>query len=321
MTLRRDACDNLRPPDGGFNGLMAPGGMQTHAKRYPGGRPFLGLAMALGLHALVLTLAFTQLFTLTGKPDRPSREPKDTVLYLRPPEPQTVTPEPEPPALKAQAAAVPPPSVPVPEIRPAVEPAVPRPPASMAAPPAPTAEEWAFAGKYTLKNSKGYRHTWGQQVRSMMGTAVEGPDQGVVRFRVEIAPDGTLARLDTLWSTSPVAERLARLAINGMPQWPPTPTGKPLVFEKTIAFTPYSADGPPLYGDDCLPEPPAFGNPFVWDGKSERPQPQGKPIEKPDPQAMEDCLRQLPRDSIEAESARDQRLMDQWGWTSGKPGR
>ena len=60
--------------------------------------------------------------------------------------------------------------------------------ASLAAPSAPTSEEWAFASKYTLKNSKGYRHSFGQQVRSMMGTAVEGPDQGQVRFRIEIAP-------------------------------------------------------------------------------------------------------------------------------------
>jgi hypothetical protein len=37
-----------------------------------------------------------------------------------------------------------------------------------------------------------------------------------------------LARLDTLWSTSAVAERLARQAIASMPQWPPTPTGKTL---------------------------------------------------------------------------------------------
>ena len=55
-------------------------------------------------------------------------------------------------------------------------------PASMDAPSAPTAEEWSFASKYTLKNSKGYRHSFGQQVRSMMGTAIEGPDQGQVRF-------------------------------------------------------------------------------------------------------------------------------------------
>jgi hypothetical protein len=147
-----------------------------------------------------------------------------------------------------------------------VVPVTPREPASMAAPPAPTAAEWAFASTYKLKNSKGYRYTWGQQVRSMMGTAVEGPDQGMVRFRVEIAPDGSLTRLETLWSTSPVAERLARQAIGNMPRWPSTPTGKPLIFEKTISFSPFASDGPPLYKDDCLPDPPVFSNPFAWDG-------------------------------------------------------
>ena len=35
--------------------------------------------------------------------------------------------------------------------------------------------------------------------------------------------------------------------------------------------------------------------------------------------ALADCLRQLPQDSVEAESASDQRLMDQWG--SSKTGR
>ena len=37
--------------------------------------------------------------------------------------------------------------------------------------------------------------------------------------------------------------------------------------------------------------------------------------EKLDPQAMEECLRQLPKDSIEAEAARDQRAMERWGWS------
>ena len=44
-----------------------------------------------------------------------------------------------------------------------------RTPAFREAPPAPTSEEWALAATYSLKNSKRYRHTWGQQVRSMMG--------------------------------------------------------------------------------------------------------------------------------------------------------
>lgn len=207
----------------------------------------------------------------------------------------------------------------------AAEPAPPKPPAppaSMAAPPPPTAEEWAFASRYTLKNSKAYRHSWGQQVRSMMGTALEGPDQGMVRFRVEIAPDGRLLRLDTLWSTSPVAEQLAREAIARLPGWPATPTGQALVFEKTIAFTPYAVDGPPVYKDDCLPDPPVFRNAFAWDGQS----PPGRaaalpPAAPPDPQALADCLKQLPQDSIEAVTAQDKRLMEQWGWGESKPGR
>ena len=193
-------------------------------------------------------------------------------------------------------------------------------PATLSAPSAPTAEEWAFAAQYTNKNSKGYRHSWGQQVRSMMGTAVEGPDQGEVRFRIEIAPNGTLAQLDTLWSTSALAEKLARQAIQNMPPLPPTPTGKPLIFEKTISFSPFASDGAPSYKDDCLPDTPSFKNPFAWDGKSEQTKTHSEPPQpKLDAKAMEECLRQLPKDSIEAEMARDQRVMDQWG--SSKTGR
>ena len=193
-------------------------------------------------------------------------------------------------------------------------------PATLSAPSAPTAEEWAFAAQYTNKNSKGYRHSWGQQVRSMMGTAVEGPDQGEVRFRIEIAPNGTLAQLDTLWSTSTLAEKLARQAIQNMPPLPPTPTGKPLIFEKTISFSPFASDGAPSYKDDCLPDTPSFKNPFAWNGKSEQTKIHSEPPQpKLDAKAMEACLRQLPKDSIEAEMARDQRVMDQWG--SSKTGR
>jgi hypothetical protein len=275
-------------------------------------RPVVGLASSLALHAVVFALAFTHRGAITEKTVPRAREPQVTVLYLRPPEPEKSAPEPEPTAAMARPPAAPLPALPVPEVARGVEPVTPREAASMAAPPAPTAEEWAFASTYKLKNSKGYRYTWGQQVRSMMGTAVEGPDQGLVRFRIEIAPDGRLTRLETLWSTSPVAERLARQAIGSMPQWPPTPTGQPLIFEKTISFSPFATDDPPLYQDDCLPDPPVFSNPFVWDGQSARVQVQAQPIEKPDPQALEDCLKQLPQDSIEAESARDRRLLEQW---------
>jgi TonB family protein len=121
---------------------------------------------------------------------------------------------------------------------------------------------------YTLKNSKRYRYNWGQMVRSMMGTAVEGVRQGLVRFRIEIAPNGELTRVEVLWSTSEIAEKLALQAIRSLPPLPPTPTGKPLVFEKTIAFMPFETGWPPIYKYDCLPDPPSFQNSFAWNGSS-----------------------------------------------------
>jgi hypothetical protein len=186
-------------------------------------------------------------------------------------------------------------------------------PASMDAPSAPTAEEWAFASKYTLKNSKGYRHSWGKQVRSMMGTAVEGADQGQVRFRIEIAPNGSIVNVQTLWKTSDKAEQLARKAIQSMPALPPTPTGKSLIFEKTISFSPFANDDSPIYSNDCLPDPPAFINPFAWDGKSQQEIKKNKPAEQLSPEALAECLKQLPQDSIEGVTAHDQRQLDQWG--------
>ncbi len=294
--------------------------LRTPAVPYAGVHPVVGVAVTVALHALVVVLASTHWGALEDELDPPPREQAITLLVLRPPEPERSAPQPEPPP-KLALAPLPPAPIAVPELSAPVQPAAPREPASMAAPPAPTAQEWAFASTYRLKNSKGYRYTWGQQVRSMMGTAVEGPDQGMVRFRVEIAPDGRLARLDTLWSTSDAAERLARQAISSMPRWPPTPTGRPLIFEKTISFSPFASDGPPLYKDDCLPDAPVFANPFAWDPRSARAQVQAEPAENLAPETLEDCLKQLPKDSIEAESARDQRLMDQWGWGSSKLGR
>lgn len=270
----------------------------------------VAVAFSLTLHALVLGLAGGYWVT-----DRSftRKVPKEQILLLNllpakeqksiSPDAPSGAPEPSPQAISRTADA------------PAVSTAPAKQPASMAAPPPPSAEEWAFAAKYTNKNSKGYRYSWGQQVRSMMGTVIEGPDQGVVRFRVEIAPDGTLAKLETLWTTSAVAEQLARRAIETMPPLPATPTGKPLIFEKTISFTPYANDGPPSYRDDCIPDPPAFRNPFAWDGRSPQMRADPPRAEKLDPQAMEECLRQLPRDSIEAETARDQRAMERWGWS------
>ncbi|ALK87738.1 energy transducer TonB family protein [Limnohabitans sp. 63ED37-2] len=278
---------------------------------------FIALLLTLGLHAGVLLLASGYPLHHVSPAKVPQTAEKIVFLELIPPPRQ---PLPEPPsAPPTRPITVPPPNPALAAPAPAPAPSPDRPLASMAAPPPPTAEEWAFAANYTNKNSKGYRYSWGQQVRSMMGTAVEGPDQGVVRFRIEIAPDGSLTQLQTLWTTSAKAEQLARQAIQNMPPLPPTPTGKPLIFDKTISFSPFANDGPPIYRDDCLPEPPVFRNPFAWDGKSPQVVTAPTPTAPLEPQALADCLRQLPKDSVEAETARDQRLMDQWG--SSKTGR
>ena len=279
---------------------------------------FFAAFLSVALHALILVLAGNHSLRLTSKPE--ARKPEEIITFLEvmPEPPAQTRPEPSDPTL-GSAPAPAPAAIQAPQETATTPPSADRQPASMEAPPAPTAQEWALAANYTLKNSKRYRYTWGQQVRSMMGTAVEGADQGLVRFRIEIAPDGSLTRLETLWTTSIAAERLARKAIENMPALPPTPSGKPLIFEKTISFQPFDSDGPPIYKNNCLPDPPAFRNPFAWDGKSPQLGTTPPAAEKPDPHALEGCLNQLPQDSIEAESAHDQRQLDQWG--SSKLGR
>lgn len=274
----------------------------------------LAVGVSLAVHGLVL-LGLARLASAPSPPTSPLPPPPKTTVLLMPslsaPQPQA-SPAPAPVITQARQRAT---------MQRAAETPPPRthqPPATQAAPAAPTAAEWAFAARYPLKNSKGYRYSWGQQVRSMMGTAVAGPDQGHVRFRVEIAPDGRLARLETLWTTSAVAEQRARAAIERMPPLPPTPTGRPLVFERTISFTPDASDGPPVYRDDCLPDPPAFRNPFVWDGQGEPPRVTRVPAaatvadRTTEGLSMEECLKLLPQDSLEAEAAQDRRLRGQW---------
>ena len=277
----------------------------------------IAVLLSLALHAVVVVLLVGGMHPRSQMP-QDKLEPKESIAFV---EVTHVPPDPVPPQPIAIADERPLPvsvddlSIKTPEDEPAapVPPDQPaKPAASMEAPPPPTAEEWAFAARYTNKNSKGYRYNWGQQVRSMMGTAVEGPDQGVVRFRVEIAPDGKLVKLDTLWSTSKVAEQLARKAIESMPPLPPTPTGQPLIFEKTIAFTPYASEGPPLYKNDCEPDPPQRGNRFTWDGRSPQRISDESVAEKLDPVAYAECVKQLPQDSIEAEAASDERQQKQW---------
>ena len=183
-------------------------------------------------------------------------------------------------------------------------------PTSMSAPPAPTAEEWQLASTYTLRNSKRYRYAWGQQVRSMMGTALEGPGQGQVRFRIEIAPDGTIANVKELWSTSDAASKLAWTVIRKLPPLPPTPTGKPLVFDHTISFLSYETGWPPSYQLDCLPEPEPFKNPFAWDGTS-APKVVRREHRPPPP---EGCPPDSTAPTIEEEEHEMKRQTDQWRW-------
>jgi hypothetical protein len=133
---------------------------------------------SLALHTLVFSLASNMQFGFAKKPAKPKAEP--TVLFLALLPPEKSTPKPDRPAAPIKAA-------------PAVAPAIQAPP------------EQAVAQRQRQKNWK--------QVRSLMGTSVEGPDQGLVRFRLEIAADGTLTKLETLWTTSPVAEQLARNTI------------------------------------------------------------------------------------------------------------
>lgn len=268
------------------------------------------LVLSVAIHAVALALAFNHRQWFEDKTDVPKDSEK--VVYL-----QTMQAKLEQPITKKISKPTANPKSPsTPRNNPIQTPIAQHTPTSMAAPAAPTAQEWAFAATYINKNSKGYRYYWGQQVRSMMGTAVEGPDQGMVRFRLEISPQGTLTKLETLWSTSAVAEQLARKAIANMPPLPPTPTGKPLIFEKTIAFTPYAVDGPPMYKNDCLPDSPAYQNPFAWDGKSPQVYVEAKQIEPLTAQALADCLKQLPPDSIDAEMANTKGKMDRWGWTA-----
>ena len=275
------------------------------------------LAWSVALHAAALGWV-----VVVSTPSKPKVLPDDVSFVELVPAPKPTSPPPPPSVAGPHTApvdppAAPAPSVPIPDISTATPELLNKP--YREAPPAPSAQEWAAAASYTLKNSKRYRHTWGQQVRSMMGTAFDGPDQGVVRFRVVIAPNGRLAELQTLWTTSPMAERLARQAIERMPPLPPTPNGQPLIFEKTINFDARTPDIPPVYKNDCLPDPPQLRNPYVWDGQSPR-GPATQPIaDKLDPEAYAECLKQLPPDSMDAEIMHDQLQLERWGSHKLKP--
>lgn len=260
-------------------------------------RLLLALALSLGVHAGAARWA-AQL------PPPQSLVPEPLLVRLAPMQavkpPPTIPPPPKAERKKRERApdAT---SPPAPEKTPAA-------PTTMTAPPAPTAEEWQLASAYTLKNSKRYRYNWGQQVRSLMGTSVAGERQGLVRVHIEIAPDGNLAKIDVLWSTSEFVEKLALQAIRAMPPLPPTPTGKPLVFEKTIAFLPFETGWPPIYKNDCRPDPPSFKNPFALNGSA----PQSAAQAASKDATPTECPDTGP-DSIEAEEKDMERQYKEWG--------
>lgn len=145
---------------------------------YAGTGPAVGLAVSVAVHALLLALAGGHLSA--RKADPAADEPLVVQPRLLPPPREAVRPEPPVRTTLPVPPALPVPTIAAPDMVVAAAPDAPREPASMAAPPAPTTEEWAFAGRYTLKNRKAYGHTWGQQVRSMMGTALNsaGPGHG-----------------------------------------------------------------------------------------------------------------------------------------------
>ncbi|MHB8982467.1 energy transducer TonB family protein [Thiobacillus sp.] len=267
-------------------------------------RLLLALALSLGVHAGMLMLGTLQAFP----PPPAAPEPLRASLVVVPVQQvKSTRPAAPPPRAAVKTEPAPTPDEPI-----APPQAHEKSPATMAAPPAPTTEEWALASTYTLKNSKRYRYAWGRQVRSMMGTATEGQRQGMVRLRIEIAPDGKLVKADVLWSTSQIAETLALRAIRSMPSLPPTPTGRPLVFEKTISFMPFETGWPPIYKYDCLPDPPSFSNRFAWDGSSPQ---------RPAPAPQENTARGAPPtecpdagpDSLEAEEKDMERQFKEWG--------
>lgn len=259
----------------------------------------LALALSLGVHAGLVLWAVEP----PPPPEVPEVPEVLRVTLTLPPEPEVKPVRPATPRLRTERQER------VPDAPPLPAPA--KQAVTMAAPSAPTAEEWQLAATYTLKNSKRYRYNWGQQVRSMMGTAVTGERQGMVRVRVEIAPAGTLAKVDVLWSTSELVEKLALQAIRAMPPLPPTPTGKPLIFEKTISLLPFETGWPPIYKNDCLPDPPTYTNPFAWNGSAPPPRPHAD-AEPAGAAPPTECPDSGP-ESIEAEEKDMERQFKEWG--------
>lgn len=286
---------------------------------WPTGGRAAGVAATVVAHGILVVVAWFG--GPWGHLSLPKRAPSPTtvtvmeVTLVASSDLRALAPEPEAMKLPVETKQIP---LPVPEPLP-IPPVPARALAQQPAPAPPSAADWDLAARYTARNSKAYRYAWGQQVRSQMGTAVEGPDQGSVRFRIEIAPEGRVVRVDTLWSTSALAEARARQAIAALPALPPTPNGRPLVFERTVHFSPFAHDDPPHYQGDCEPEPPVFRNPFAWDAKGDARYRPPEPARVMTEEERDDCLRNRPLESIDAALARDRRALDRWGWKDALP--
>ena len=197
----------------------------------------VAVAFSLALHAGVFMLTSSIQFANLSKPKQPPKE-QIVLLQVLPAPPKAVPPQVQESSVKREPLTTKSQSPTLSADTPVISPTSSKQPVSMAAPPRLLRRIGPLRESTQTKTAKAIGTNWGQQVRSMMGTVVEGPDQGYVRFRIEIAPDGTLAKLETIWTTSAVAEQLARKAVENMPSLPPTPTGNRLFLRKRFRSRP-----------------------------------------------------------------------------------
>jgi hypothetical protein len=148
----------------------------------------VAVAFSVALHAGVFMLTSSIQFATLSKPKLPPIE-QIVLLQILPSPPKAFPLQAQASSVKSKPLTTQSQSLTLSVDTPVIFPKSTKQAVSMAAPPPPTAEEWAFAGSYTNKNSKGYRYNWGQQVRSMMGTVVEGPQYlkivGKVLYRLK----------------------------------------------------------------------------------------------------------------------------------------
>ena len=125
------------------------------------GNRFFAILASVMLHVAVLSLLANRQIIFNVKPDTPKLKEEVIFLEVVPQHPQKSLSQDTDQVRATNSASPVAPVIQVALDNAPTHPVTDREPASLAAPPAPTAQEWAFAAKYTLKNSKGYRYTWG----------------------------------------------------------------------------------------------------------------------------------------------------------------